>query len=33
MEFSHYEEVPTHLHSKIVAASKVEKGQEAAEEV
>jgi elongation factor G len=33
MEFSHYEEVPTHLHGKIIAASKVEKGQEAAEEV
>ena len=33
MEFSHYEEVPSHLHGKIIAASKVEKGQEAAEEV
>jgi elongation factor G len=33
MEFSHYEEVPTHLHSKIIAASKAERGAEAAEEV
>jgi elongation factor G len=33
MEFSHYEEVPQHLHGKIVAASKAERGQEAAEEV
>jgi elongation factor G len=33
MEFSHYEEVPTHLHGKIIAAAKAERGQEAAEEV
>jgi elongation factor G len=33
MEFSHYEEVPTHLHGKIVAAARAERGQEAAEEV
>jgi len=33
MEFSHYEEVPSHLHGKIIAASKVERGTEAAEEV
>ena len=33
MEFSHYEEVPSHLHGKIIAASKAERGHEAAEEV
>jgi elongation factor G len=33
MEFSHYEEVPPHLHAKIIAASKQERGAEAAEEV
>ena len=33
MEFSHYEEVPAHLHAKIIAAAKAERGQEAAEEV
>jgi elongation factor G len=33
MEFSHYEEVPPHLHAKIIAASKAERGAEAAEEV
>jgi elongation factor G len=33
MEFSHYEEVPSHLHAKIIAASKAERGAEAAEEV
>jgi elongation factor G len=33
MEFSHYEEVPQHLHGKIIAASKQERGAEAAEEV
>ncbi len=33
MEFSHYEEVPSHLHGKIIAASKAERGgHEAAEE-
>jgi elongation factor G len=33
MEFSHYEEVPSHLHAKIVSAAKAERGQEAPEEV
>ena len=33
MEFSHYEEVPSHLHAKIVAAARAERGQETAEEV
>jgi elongation factor G len=33
MEFSHYEEVPNHLHGKIIAAAKAERGHEAAEEV
>ncbi len=33
MEYSHYEEVPAHLHGKIIAASKAERGQEAEEEV
>jgi elongation factor G len=32
MEFSHYEEVPSHLHGKIIAAAKAERGQEAVEE-
>jgi elongation factor G len=32
MEFSHYEEVPSHLHGKIITAAKAERGQEAAEE-
>jgi elongation factor G len=32
MEFSHYEEVPSHLHGKIVAAAKAERGVEAVEE-
>ena len=32
MEFSHYEEVPSHLHGKIIAAAKAERGQEVAEE-
>jgi elongation factor G len=27
MEFSHYDEVPSHLHAKIVAASKADKGE------
>jgi len=31
MEFSHYEEVPAHLQSKIVAAAKAERGDQAAE--
>jgi elongation factor G len=33
MEFSHYEEVPAHLHGKIISAAKAERSQEAAEEV
>ena len=33
MEFSHYEEVPSHRHGKIIAAAKAERGHEAAEEV
>ena len=32
MEFSHYEEVPAHLHAKIVADSKAEEGDAADEE-
>lgn len=33
MEFSHYEEVPAHLHGRIISAAKAERGQETAEEV
>lgn len=33
MEYSHYEEVPPHLHGKIIAAAKAERGQEETEEV
>jgi elongation factor G len=33
MEFDHYEEVPQHLHAKIIAASKAERGAEETEEV
>jgi elongation factor G len=33
MEFSHYEEVPAHLHGRIISAAKAERGQEEAEEV
>ena len=33
MEFSHYEEVPAHLHGKIISAAKAERGHEAPEEV
>ena len=33
MEYSHYEEVPSHLQTKIIAAAKAERGQEAVEEV
>ncbi|HYT77589.1 MAG TPA: elongation factor G [Vicinamibacterales bacterium] len=33
MEFDHYEEVPAHLHAKIIAASKAERGAEETEEV
>jgi elongation factor G len=33
MELSHYEEVPSHLHGKIISAAKAERGQETAEEV
>jgi elongation factor G len=32
MEFSHYDEVPTHLHGKIIAASKAERGEAREEE-
>jgi elongation factor G len=32
MEFSHYDEVPGHLHGKIIAASKAERGQVKEEE-
>ena len=32
MEFSHYEEVPQHLHGRIISAAKAERGQEAVEE-
>ncbi|HJO37427.1 MAG: elongation factor G [Vicinamibacterales bacterium] len=32
MEFSHYEEVPAHLHGKIVSAAKAERGEAAPEE-
>ena len=32
MEYSHYEEVPNHIQSKIIAASKAEKGEAADEE-
>ena len=28
MEFSHYEEVPSHLHQKIIAEAKAERGEE-----
>ena len=28
MEFSHYEEVPAHLHGKIIADAKAERGDE-----
>ena len=27
MEYSHYDEVPTHLQTKIIAAAKAERGQ------
>jgi len=33
MEFSHYEEVPSHLHGKIISAAKAERGHEPVEEV
>jgi len=32
MEFHHYAEVPSHLHAKIIAASKAEKGNGHADE-
>jgi elongation factor G len=32
MEYSHYEEVPSHLQGKIISAAKAERGQEVAEE-
>ena len=31
MEFSHYEEVPAHLHGKVIAAAKAERGEAAGE--
>lgn len=33
MEFSHYDEVPSHLHGKIIAASKAERGEVKEEDV
>jgi hypothetical protein len=33
MDYSHYEEVPHSLQTKIIAASKAERGQAVAEEV
>ncbi len=32
MEFSHYEEVPSHLHARIIAAARAERGHETAAE-
>ena len=32
MEFSHYEDVPSHLHAKIVSEAKAERGEETAGE-
>jgi elongation factor G len=32
MEFSHYDEVPGHLHAKIIAASKADRGEVQEEE-
>ena len=32
MEYSHYDEVPSHLQTKIIAAARAERGQEAVEE-
>ena len=32
MEYSHYDEVPTHLQQKIIAAAKAERGQAVEEE-
>jgi elongation factor G len=32
MEYSHYEEVPTHLQAKVIAAAKAERGEEVEEE-
>jgi hypothetical protein len=32
MEYSHYEEVPSHLQGKIITAAKAERGQEVEEE-
>jgi hypothetical protein len=32
MEYSHYEEVPAHLQTKIIAAAKAERAGETAEE-
>jgi elongation factor G len=33
MEFSHYEEVPAHLHGKIISAARAERGQEEPSEI
>ena len=32
MEFSHYEDVPSHLHAKIVSEAKAERGEETADD-
>jgi len=32
MEFSHYDEVPSHLHAKIISQSKAERGEAKEEE-
>jgi elongation factor G len=32
MEFSHYEEVPSHLHSKVISEAKADRGEAAVEE-
>jgi hypothetical protein len=32
MEFSYYEEVPSHLHGRIITGAKAERAQEVAEE-
>ena len=32
MEFSHYEEVPSHLHSKVIFEAKADRGEAAVEE-
>ena len=32
MEFSHYEEVPAHLHGKVIAAARADRGEAAGED-